>query len=199
MPMLHCRRTGGESSQVRLEHARPNEKLYTNRCWAYRQPATRTRYVDGPLREAGTTAEPCSSRRRQALERRSSVLPRESTEILHALTGRSRDGELPPMPRACRPCKRGAERPEDFKIIGASARRRYPGEGQQDHRLHIDVRLPGMKIATLAQSPASGGRVKNVDDAASKAVKDVRQIVRLDDTVAVIPIIWRPRRKSWLP
>ncbi len=45
---------------------------------------------------------------------------------------------------------------------------------------------PGVKIATLAQSPVFGGRVKSVDDAAAKAVKGVRQIVRLDDAVAVV-------------
>src|SRR6516165_5637409 len=50
----------------------------------------------------------------------------------------------------------------------------------------IDVRPPGVKIATLAQSPVFGGRVKRVDDAAAKAVKGVRQIVRLDDAVAVV-------------
>src|SRR6202040_2678341 len=50
----------------------------------------------------------------------------------------------------------------------------------------IDVRPPGVKIATLAQSPVFGGRVKKVDDAAAKAVKGVRQIVRLDDAIAVV-------------
>jgi isoquinoline 1-oxidoreductase beta subunit len=43
-----------------------------------------------------------------------------------------------------------------------------------------------VKIATLAQSPVFGGRVKSVDDTAAKAVKGVRQIVRLDDAVAVV-------------
>ena len=43
-----------------------------------------------------------------------------------------------------------------------------------------------MKIATLAQSPVFGGRVKSVDDAKARAVKGVRQIVRLDDAVAVV-------------
>src|SRR5262249_6058692 len=41
-------------------------------------------------------------------------------------------------------------------------------------------------IATLAQSPVFAGRVKNVDDAAAKALKGVRQIIRLDDAVAVV-------------
>src|SRR5262249_22467036 len=45
---------------------------------------------------------------------------------------------------------------------------------------------PGVKIATLAQSPVFGGRVKSVNDAAARSVKGVRQIVRLDDAVAVV-------------
>ncbi len=43
-----------------------------------------------------------------------------------------------------------------------------------------------MKIATLAQSPVFGGRLKSVDDSKAKAVRGVHQIVRLDDAVAVV-------------
>src|SRR5262249_53185088 len=50
----------------------------------------------------------------------------------------------------------------------------------------IDVRSPGVKIATLAQPPVFGGRVKTVDGTAAKPVTGVRQIVRLDDAVAVV-------------
>src|SRR5262249_36745482 len=50
----------------------------------------------------------------------------------------------------------------------------------------IDVRLPGMKIATVAASPVVGGKLASVDDSKAKAIKGVRQIVRLDDAVAVV-------------
>src|SRR5262249_37689904 len=50
----------------------------------------------------------------------------------------------------------------------------------------IDARPPGVKVATLAQSPVFGGRLKRVDDAKARAVKGVRQIVRLADAVAVV-------------
>src|SRR4029077_7436901 len=50
----------------------------------------------------------------------------------------------------------------------------------------IDVRPPGVKIATLAQSPVFGGRVNEVYEAAAKAVEGVPQVVRLDDAVAVV-------------
>src|SRR5205807_1100562 len=50
----------------------------------------------------------------------------------------------------------------------------------------IDVRLPGMKVATVAASPVLGGKVAGLDEAKAKAIPGVRQIVRLDDTVAVV-------------
>ncbi len=77
--------------------------------------------------------------------------------------------------------------PEDFKLIGTPAKRLdTPAKVNGTAIYGIDVRPPGVKIATLAQSPVFGGRVKSVDDAAAKAVKGVRQIVRLDDAVAVV-------------
>src|SRR5207244_545038 len=79
------------------------------------------------------------------------------------------------------------KRPEDFKLIGTPAKRLdTPAKVDGTAIYGIDVRPPGVKIATLAQSPVFGGRVKRVDDAAAKAVKGVRQIVQLDDAVAVV-------------
>jgi isoquinoline 1-oxidoreductase beta subunit len=79
------------------------------------------------------------------------------------------------------------KRAEDFKLIGTPAKRLdTPAKVNGTAIYGIDARPPGVKIATLAQSPVFGGRVKRVDDAAAKAVKGVRQIVRLDDAVAVV-------------
>src|SRR5882762_4555623 len=49
----------------------------------------------------------------------------------------------------------------------------------------IDVRLPGVLVATVAASPVLGGKVAGIDEQKAKAVPGVRQIVRLDDVVAV--------------
>src|SRR6202011_1281912 len=79
------------------------------------------------------------------------------------------------------------KRPEDFKLIGTSAKRLdTPTKVNGPAVYGIDARPPGVKIATLAQSPVFGGSVKSVNDAAAKAVNGVRQIVRLDDAVAVV-------------
>src|SRR6202043_2107827 len=79
------------------------------------------------------------------------------------------------------------KQPKDFTLIGTPAKRLdAPAKGNGTAIYGIDVRRPGVKIATLAQSPVFGGRVKNLDDTAAKAVNGVRQIVRLDDAVAVV-------------
>jgi isoquinoline 1-oxidoreductase beta subunit len=79
------------------------------------------------------------------------------------------------------------KRPHDFKLIGTPAKRLdMPAKVNGTAVYGIDVRPPGVKIATLAQSPTFGGRVKSVNDAAAKDVKGVHQIVRLDDAIAVV-------------
>ncbi|MGB9051439.1 MAG: molybdopterin cofactor-binding domain-containing protein, partial [Pseudolabrys sp.] len=85
------------------------------------------------------------------------------------------------------PAKVALKRPDDFKLIGTRAKRLdTPAKVNGTAVYGIDVRPPGVKFATLAQSPAFGGRVKRVDDTAARAVKGVRQIVQLDDAVAVV-------------
>jgi isoquinoline 1-oxidoreductase beta subunit len=79
------------------------------------------------------------------------------------------------------------KRPEEFKLIGTSAKRLdAPAKVDGSAVYGIDARPPGVKFATLAQSPVSGGRLKSVNDAAARRIKGVRQIVRLDDAVAVV-------------
>ncbi len=79
------------------------------------------------------------------------------------------------------------KQPQDFKLIGTPAKRLdTPAKINGTAVYGIDVRLPGMKFATLAQSPVFGGRAKRVNDTAAKAVKGVRQVVQLDDAVAVV-------------
>jgi len=113
----------------------------------------------------------------------------QSGQVVHGPTGRRADyGDLAvDAARMPVPEKVALKRPEDFKLIGTPARRLdTPAKVNGTAVYGIDVRPPGAKIATLAQSPVFGGRLKRVDDAAAKAVKGVRQIVQLDDAVAVV-------------
>ncbi|HSC97613.1 MAG TPA: molybdopterin cofactor-binding domain-containing protein, partial [Casimicrobiaceae bacterium] len=76
---------------------------------------------------------------------------------------------------------------KDFKLIGKSAMRLdTPGKVNGSAVYGIDARVPGMKVATLAASPVFGGRLRSVDDSKAMAVRGVRQVVKLDDAVAVV-------------
>jgi isoquinoline 1-oxidoreductase beta subunit len=50
----------------------------------------------------------------------------------------------------------------------------------------LDVRVPGMLFAVIARCPVFGGTVASYDDRAAKAVPGVRQIVPLEDRIAVV-------------
>ena len=192
IPMLIAEELEVDLKQVRLEHAPPNEKLYVNPLLGV-QATGNSNAIRGawqPLRQAGATAR---SMLVSAAAKRWKVDPSscraQSGEVLHVPTGRSiRYGELVtdtagmPVPENVT-----LKRPDEFKLIGTAAKRLdTPAKINGTALYGIDVRPPGVKIATLAQSPVFGGRVKSVDDAAAKAVKGVRQIVRLDDAVAVV-------------
>ena len=50
----------------------------------------------------------------------------------------------------------------------------------------IDAVVPGMKFAAVAACPVLGGKLAGVDDSKAMAIKGVRQVVRLDNAVAVV-------------
>jgi isoquinoline 1-oxidoreductase subunit beta len=122
------------------------------------------------------------------MECRSGLLA-QNGEVLHPSTGRSikygalaADAAAIPVPESV-----ALKQPQDFKLIGTPTKRLdTPAKVNGTAVYGIDVRPPGVKIATLAQSPVFGGRVKSVDDTAAKTVKGVRQNVRLDDAIAVV-------------
>jgi isoquinoline 1-oxidoreductase subunit beta len=193
IPMLIAEELEVDMKQVRLEHAPPNEKLYGNPLIGGVQATGNSNAVRAawqPLRQAGATARTMLL---SAAAKKWKVEPAscraERGEVIHAASGRrikygalATDAAKLPVPEnvALKPSK-------DFKLIGTPAKRLdAPAKVNGTAVYGIDARPPGVKIATLAQSPVFGGRVKSVNDAAAKAVKGVRQIVRLDDAVAVV-------------
>jgi isoquinoline 1-oxidoreductase beta subunit len=193
IPMLIAEELEVDLKQVHVEHAPPNEKLYGNPLLGGIQATGNSNAIRAswqPLRQAGATARTMLV---SAAAKRWNVDPAscraQSGEVRHAPTGRRlKYGELA-ADAASLPVPEGVvlKRAEDFKLIGTPAKRLdTPLKVNGTAVYGIDARPPGVKIATLAQSPVFGGRVKGVDDAKAKAVKGVRQIVRLDDAVAVV-------------
>jgi isoquinoline 1-oxidoreductase subunit beta len=85
----------------------------------------------------------------------------------------------------------------DFTIIGrAQARLDTPGKVDGSAVYGIDVRLPGMVYAALAQCPTLGGSVGSVDDAAARAMPGVQDVVRTRSGVAVVAASWWQAHKA---
>ena len=192
IPMLIAEELEVSLKQVRLEHAPPNEKLYANPLLGV-QVTGNSNAMRGawkPLREAGATARTMLV---AAAAKRWGVDPKacsaQDGEVIHAATGRrltygalAADAAKIPVPASVTLKEAGA-----FKLIGTPAKRLdAPAKVNGTAVYGIDASPQGVKFATLAQSPVFGGRVKSLDDAAARAVTGVRQIVRLDDAVAVI-------------
>src|SRR6266851_889558 len=192
IPMLIAEELDVSLKQVRLEHAPPNEKLYANPLLGV-QATGNSNAMRGawkPLREAGATARMmlvAAAAKRWGVDANSCRA--QDGEVFHQPTGRRlKYGEL--VSEAAKipaPEHVTLKSPGDFKLIGTRAKRLdTPAKVNGTALYGIDARPAGVMIATLAQSPVFGGSVKSVDDTAAKAVKGVRQIVRLDDAVAVV-------------
>jgi len=193
MPMLIAEELEIPLSQVRLEHAPPDTKRYGNPLIAGDQitgGSTSIRAFWEPMRRAGATARVMligAAAKRWKVD--PSACHAERGEVIHKGSGRrikygALAGDAAQMPV---PEKVELKRLDEFKLIGTPAKRLdTPAKVNGKVVYGIDARPAGLKIATLAQSPVFGGRLKSVDDSAARAVKGVRQIVRLDDAVAVV-------------
>ena len=193
MPMLIAEELEIDLSRVRLEHAPADDKLYGNPILRSSQTtggSTSVRAFWEPLRRAGATA--CNLLIAAAAHTwgvDADACRAEKGEVIHVPTGRRVSyGNLVdvavtlPVPE-----KVALKDPKDFKLIGTPAKRLdAPQKVNGTAQYGIDVRIPGMKVATVAACPVFGGKLESVDDSKAKTIKGVVQIVRLDDAVAVV-------------
>ena len=77
--------------------------------------------------------------------------------------------------------------PSQFKLIGTSAKRiDTPAKTNGTAIYGMDIRVPDMRIGTLAIAPVKGGKLTHADEAAARRVPGVHDIIRTDEAVAVI-------------
>jgi len=192
MSMLLAEELEVDLAQVRLEHAPPDDALYAEPLFGVQETggSTSVRGNFEPLRRAGAAARTLLvAAAAQAWKVTATSCRAERGEVVHAPTGRrlgygalvDRAATLP-VPRD--PPLKDAK---DWTLIGTPAKRLdSPDKVNGAALFGIDVRLPGMKVATLAACPVFGGTLAGVDDAKARAVPGVQQVVRLDDAVAVV-------------
>jgi isoquinoline 1-oxidoreductase beta subunit len=74
-----------------------------------------------------------------------------------------------------------------FKLIGKPAKRvDTPAKVNGTARFGIDAMVEGMRVAAIAMCPTIGGRLRSLDERASRVLPGVVDILRLDDAVAVV-------------
>jgi len=178
--------------QVVAAHAPPDQANYGNPVFVIQATggSTTTSAWFLPLRRAGATARLLllqAAAATWAVDPASLVT--ERGVITHKESGRTlRYGQI--AARAAGLKVSGEVKlkdPSQFRLIGTPARRIDSADKAIGKTVYgIDVIRPGMKIATLKASPVLGGKVVRVDQAAALAIPGVRQVVVLDDLVAVV-------------
>jgi CO/xanthine dehydrogenase Mo-binding subunit len=192
LPMLVAEELEVELDQVKVEHAPGNDRIYANPLLGFQATggSSSVRGFYEPMRQAGAAARTMLV---AAAAQSWSVDPAscraEKGTVSHPETGRRLTyGDL--AERAAKltvPDQVALKDPKAFVLIGTPAKRLdSPIKVNGTAQYGIDVRLPGMKIATVAASPVVGGKVAGLDESKAKAIKGVHQVVRLDDVVAVV-------------
>ncbi|HEY4276091.1 MAG TPA: molybdopterin cofactor-binding domain-containing protein [Rhizomicrobium sp.] len=190
--MILAEELDADFAKVVLEHAPPDDKTYRNPIIGIQVTGNSNsiRAFWSPLRQAAANTRATLV---AVAAKAWNILPEKCRttggQIIHDESGRrvaygALVGEAhayPPVSDA--PLKEL----KNFTLIGRPLKRldtRDKINGKT--RFGIDVMPPGVKIATLAASPVFGGKVRHVDESKAKLVPGVRQIVVLDDLVAVV-------------
>jgi len=95
------------------------------------------------------------------------------------------------------PEKPALKDPKDFVLVGKRTKRiDTPAKVNGTAEFGIDVKLPGMVYASLAQCPVIGGKVVSFDAARAKSMPGVIDVVQIPDGVAVVAASWWQAKKA---
>ncbi len=192
MPMLIAEELEVDLSQVQLEHAPPDDARYAEPFFGVQETggSTSVRGAWVPLRQAGATARTMLIAAAAATWKVDpSACQAAHGQVIHGASGRRLGyGELVEQAATLPvPSEVSLKSPKDFKLIGTPAKRLdAPEKVNGKAQFGIDVQVPDMKIATLAACPVFGGKLAALDTSKALAIPGVRQVVRLDDAVAVV-------------
>jgi isoquinoline 1-oxidoreductase subunit beta len=178
--------------RVVLEAAPPNEKLYANPLLGIQATggSTSVRAFWMPLRKAGAGARAVLV---QAAARTwntdAAGCRTERGEVIHDASGRrvAYGALIDHVAGLTPPQDPPLKAVSAFKLIGQPLKRLDTPDKVNGKLVYgIDAMPAGLKFATLAACPVFGGQVGRVDDSTAKSLPGVRQVVVLDDLVAVV-------------
>ncbi|QXQ05049.1 molybdopterin-dependent oxidoreductase [Sphingosinicellaceae bacterium] len=192
IPMLIAEELDVTLDHVRLEEAPPDDAKYGNPIFQIQMTggSTSIRALWLPMRKAGASArallvgaaakgwgvDPTSCRTLAGV-------------VYHDASGRKAEyGSLVDRASGMTPPANPLLKPASaFRLLGTPAKRLDTADKVNGKAVYgIDAMPISVKFASLACSPVLGGKVAHVDQTQALAVKGVRQVVVLDDMVAVV-------------
>jgi isoquinoline 1-oxidoreductase beta subunit len=192
LSMVMAEELDADWGRVRVEHAPADVQHYANPMLGDQATGNSNsiRAFWTPLRRAGAGTRACLV---EAASRSWGVpvseCRTENSTVIHERTGRkSAYGSLVSRAAAIQPPKEPPLKDVSaFRLIGQPLKRLdTPEKANGKVKYGIDAMPPGVKFATLAASPVLGGKVAHVDDRRARAITGVRQVVVLDNLVAVV-------------
>jgi isoquinoline 1-oxidoreductase beta subunit len=191
IPMLIAEELEVDMDKIVLRHAPPDAKVYGAPFGDQFTGGSLTiRTMFEPMRQTGAAARMVLI---QAAADQWQVAPdscrAEHGEVVHAASGRRiKYGKLvDAAAKLPAPTRIALKDAKDFKLIGKPLKR-LDAKGKTDGsaQFGIDAQVKGMKVAVVAASPVIGGKLKSVNDAKARKLRGVRQVVKLDNAVAVV-------------
>ncbi len=178
--------------QIKVVPAPPNPELYMTPLLHFQGTggSTSIRSWWEPLRKAGATARMMLV---TAAANRWKVDPMgciaADGRVSHSETGRSlayteiasEAAVLPP------PADVTLKDPANFKLVGKSSKRvDMPGKVDGSAIFGLDVRVPGMKVASVIASPVFGGRLKSVDESDALNIPGFIKVIKIENAIAAV-------------
>ncbi len=201
-PMLVAEELDCDWKQVSVEYASTNEHIRRNRIWGGMAAvgSQTIRLSQDYLRKGGAAARQmlltAAAKRWAVAESSCSVA---GGVITHVPSGRTLTfGDVAIEASKLQPPKEvKLKDPKDWKLAGTSVKRLdIPDTVMGRQRYGVDVQLPGMLYAAVAQCPVFGGTVKSFDAAAVQSRRGIRKVFTIDSGKVLVVVAdnwWRAK------
>src|SRR6266540_2173490 len=195
-PMLVAEELECDWKKVRIEYASANANVKRKRAWGdMASVGSRTiRNSQEYLRRGGAAArEMLIAAAAQRWGVPASECSAAASVITHAPSKRKTSfGKVASAAAKLEPPKDvKLKDPKDWKLIGKSVKRVDIPDTVMGRQVYgIDVQLPGMMYAAIAQCPVFGGKVKSIDAGKVEGRRGIVKVLPLESFVAVVADNW---------
>jgi isoquinoline 1-oxidoreductase beta subunit len=196
LPMLVAEELACDWNKVAAAFVAPEDNLRRKRIWGDMSTggSRSIRSSQQALRKAGATArEMLIAAAAAGWGVPATDCTARNSVITHGPSGRTlRFGEVAaPAAEMAPPTSVRLKEPHEWTLIGTRRKRLEVADKVTGKPIYaIDVRLPGMLYAALAQCPVFGGKLASADEAKIAGRKGLRQVVKFDGAVAVVAESW---------